>query len=132
MTLPGAQQHALNGIEDGLLAVDPQLCAMFSVFAQLTAGEDMPRNEQLTPPWWSPATWWRHATPSSRLRTVVLIPLLLATALSLLLISVFVTPSGGHRRCSPAAAAAQVLSRPLRGTAACPASSVLPLDVAGK
>jgi hypothetical protein len=47
MSLNHRQQHQLYRIESRLLRSDPQLAAMLTVFARLSAGQGMPAWEQL-------------------------------------------------------------------------------------
>lgn len=49
MSLPYHQQRRLRRIGRVLRGSDPQLAAMLSIFARLTAGERMPAREQLSP-----------------------------------------------------------------------------------
>jgi hypothetical protein len=50
MSLPARQQRLLREIDDAACRSDPQLASMLAVFAELTAGEQMPGREQLQVP----------------------------------------------------------------------------------
>jgi hypothetical protein len=50
MSLFRRQQRVLGGIEEALSRSDPGLASMMAVFVQLTAGEEMPGDEQLRAP----------------------------------------------------------------------------------
>lgn len=47
MSLSAREQQALAGIEDSLAGSDPGLAARLAIFARLTAGEDMPAQEEI-------------------------------------------------------------------------------------
>jgi hypothetical protein len=134
MSLPASQQRALDAIATDLRGADTRLARMFSVFTELTRLEKMPSAETFQPVrWWTRAGrrtarrqrgctlpgcrrpghqglgwWWpgQAATgrPTSRLGTVVLVPLLLAATLSLLLLTVLTTRPTGSGRCAAATA----------------------------
>jgi hypothetical protein len=112
MTLPASQQHALDAIDDALQATEPRLARMFGIFAHLTRQEVMPAVEALPP-----GRWWtqyrlpgRHYRPGRqqpkraerRLGRVVLLPLLLIAAASLLVCSLVSAGTAG-RGCGQAA-----------------------------
>jgi hypothetical protein len=109
MSLPASQQNALDAIDDGLRHGDPRLARMFAVFTRLTRQESMPARETLPPRQWWPSRGWRagphgpHPQRSLAGRVVarLLVPLLLAAALSLLITSILANPSAS-RRCSHA------------------------------
>jgi hypothetical protein len=61
MSLTHRERHQLYRIESGLLRSDPQLTAMLTVFARLSAGQRLPTWEQV-------ATWQRIATWLDRIR----------------------------------------------------------------
>jgi len=162
MTLPPSQQHALNAIDDVLQSAEPRLATMFGVFTDLTRMEAMPAAETLpSGPWW--ARWARHRLPGhlarrSRARRfragrpgrpgsgrwpggqagrqlgrIVLIPVLLLAAATLLVVSLVSSGAAGKRGCGHAVAAAMLpgLSGVAAGTsgsgrAACPAGSPQP------
>src|SRR5215470_16423685 len=48
MTTAARQRRVLSTIECMLRRTDPRLAAKFSMFSQLTSGEEMPRTEQMT------------------------------------------------------------------------------------
>jgi hypothetical protein len=108
MSLPASQQHALDAIDDGLRHGDPRLARMFAVFTRLTGQESMPARETLPPrQWW--ATARRRAGPrgsqrslADRLTARLLVPLVLAAALSLLIMSILASPSASRRGCAHA------------------------------
>jgi hypothetical protein len=161
MTLPPSQQHALNAIDDVLQSAEPRLATMFGVFTDLTRMEAMPAAETLPPgPWW--AGWAGHRLPGhlarrsrARLRAgqpgsgrwpgghagrragrqlgrIVLIPVLLLAAASLLVVSLVSSGTAGKRGCGYAVTAAMLpgLGRVATGTgsgrAACPAGRPQP------
>jgi len=145
MALPPSQQHALNAIDDVLQSAEPRLATMFGVFTELTRTEAMPTAETLTPgPWWT--RWARHRLPGhvarrSRARRfragrqlgrIVLIPVLLLAAASLLVVSLVSSGTAGKRGCGHAVTAAMLpgLGRVATGTSgsggACPAGSPQP------
>jgi hypothetical protein len=115
MTLPASQQHALDAIDDVLQSAEPRLARMFGVFTRLTRQEAMPAVETLPP-----GRWWaryrlpgRHYRPGRqhyprgrradrRLGRVVLVPLLLIAAVSLIITSLISAGSAG-RGCGQAA-----------------------------
>ncbi len=49
MSLPYRQQHRLRQIAQALHASDAHLSAMLTIFAALTAGEQMPARERIKP-----------------------------------------------------------------------------------
>jgi hypothetical protein len=112
MSLPPAQQHTLDAIEDVLQGGDPRLARMFAVFTRLTRHEGMPVRETLAArPWWLLAR--RPVPPPAgrraawRLGAKVLVPLLLAATLSLLILSIVGAPRVSHPACgSPTGRAA--------------------------
>ena len=163
MTLPPSQQHALNAIDDVLQSAEPRLATMFGVFTDLTRMEAMPAAETLPPgPWWarwarhrlpghlartSRARRFRAGRPGSgrwpggqagrragrQLGRIVLIPVLLLAAASLLVVSLVSSGTAGKRGCGHAVTAAMLpgLGRLATGTsgsggAACPAGSPQP------
>ena len=93
MGLPACQQRRLDRIAGTLLARDPKLASLFSIFTRLTRQEPMPSRENLdgsgrlrralqalrgSMGWLRPRVW---------LRPVVLVPLALAAVLSGLVLS---------------------------------------------
>ena len=162
MTLPPSQQHALNAIDDVLQSAEPRLATMFGVFTDLTRMEAMPAAETLPPGrWWARWTRHRlpgHLARRARARRfradrpgsgrwpgrqagrragrqlgrIVLIPVLLLVAASLLVVSLVSSGTAGKRGCGYAATAAMLpgLGRVAAGTgsgrAACPASRPQP------
>jgi hypothetical protein len=116
MTLPASQQHALDVIDDVLQSAEPRLATMFGVFTHLTRQEAMPAVETLPPSRW----WARYRLPGQRYRPgrqrqprgpraghrlgrVVLVPLLLIAAVSLLVSSLISASTAGRRGCGQAA-----------------------------
>jgi hypothetical protein len=116
MTLPASQQHALDAIDDVLQSAAPQLATMFGVFADLTRLEAMPAGETLPPGRW----WTRYRLPgrryrpgrqrhprgrraSPRLGRIVLVPVLLIAAVSLVIVSLVSAGPAGRRGCGQAA-----------------------------
>jgi hypothetical protein len=114
MTLPASQQHALDAIDDVFQSGEPRLATMFGVFTHLTWQESMPAVETLPP-----GQWWtryrlpgRHYRPrrqhhprgprASRLGRLVLVPLLLVAAVSLLISSLVSAGTAGRRGCDQA------------------------------
>jgi hypothetical protein len=108
MSLPASQQHTLDAIGDGLRHGDPQLARMFAVFTRLTRQESMPARETLLPRQWRASARWRAGRRGSqrslagRLTARLLVPLLLAAALSLLIMSILANPSARWRGCAHA------------------------------
>jgi hypothetical protein len=98
MSLPASQQHALDAIDVGLQTGDPRLARMFAVFTRLTGQDSMPARETLPPCQWWARGRWRAGSIAARL----LVPLLLAAALSLLILSILASPAGVRRDCSHA------------------------------
>jgi hypothetical protein len=131
MSLPASQQHALDAIDDVLQSAEPQLATMFGVFTDLTRQETMPAVETLPPGrWWTryrlPGNRYRPGRPhhprgraSRRLGRIVLVPLLLVAAVSLLIVSLVSAGPAGRRGCGQAAV--MVLGAGLRST---PSNSV--------
>ncbi len=127
MTLPPSQQHALDAIDDVLQSAEPRLATMFGVFTDLTRRDAMPAVETLPPePWWA-----RYRPPGSRYRAgrprpgrqhqhrqryqpgrwggrqlvrIVLVPLLLMAAASLLIVSLVSSGAACRRGCGQAVA----------------------------
>jgi hypothetical protein len=109
MSLPVSQQRALDRIETALRVSDPVLISLFSTFARLSTGEEMPRVEELKVRGrWLRAWLWRlgvrggrlTARPRARIRALILIPVALAATACALLIG---GGTPGPTRCSPAA-----------------------------
>ncbi len=130
MTLPTGQQRALDAIDHVLQSAEPRLATMFGVFTDLTRLDAMPAVETLQPgPWWSRHRlagplyrpgWSGHQRhrpgqrhqpgrrplrAGRRLSRVVLIPLLLLAAVSLVVVSLVSSGPAGRRGCSQAVAA---------------------------
>lgn len=115
MTLPASQQHALDAIDDVLQSAEPQLASMFGVFTDLTRLEAMPAVETLPPGrWWNryrlPGHRYRPGRPhhsgrrraGGRLGRIVLVPLLLVAAVSLVIVSLINAGPTGRRGCAQA------------------------------
>ena len=162
MTLPPSQQHALNAIDDVLQSAEPRLATMFGVFTDLTRMEAMPAAETLPPgPWWARHRLPGHLAPRSRARRfragrpgrpgsghwpgeqagrragrqlsrIVLIPVLLLAAASLLVVSLVSSGTAGKRGCGHAVTVAMLPGLGMAtgtsgsGGAACPAGSPQP------
>jgi hypothetical protein len=99
MSLPACQERALSAMENALRAAEPRLAARFAIFTRLASGEALPRIEQLIPQPWllrvlaSVGRAWRRlfprsrargmaalrapGRPATRLRSVVVLPVLL-------------------------------------------------------
>ena len=120
MSLPASQQHALDAIDDGLQHGDPRLARMFAVFTRLTRLESMPTRETLPPrQWWTHGRWpARPRGPQRSLAGRLLVPVLLAAALSLLIMSILANPSASRRGCSAAHSSSAAFR--LLNPAACP------------
>jgi hypothetical protein len=117
MSLPACQERVLRGIESALRRGEPRLASIFAIFTRLTRDEELPRTEQLVQrPW--PQRWldragvrsrrrrrggraitWASGRPATRLRAMILIPVLLIMTASGL---AFASSSGTHA--CPAAA----------------------------
>ncbi len=147
MTLPASQQRALDAIDDVLQSAEPQLATMFGVFTDLTRLDAMPAAETLHPaPWWArhrltgplyrpgwTGPHWhqpgqrryrpgrRPLQAGRRLSRIVLIPLLLLAAASLVVVSLVSSGPGGRRGCGQAVAA--VMAARLRGAVSASAGS---------
>ena len=129
MTLPASQQRALDAIDDVLQSAEPRLATMFGVFTDLTRLDAMPAAETLPPePWWTrgrpPGLRYRAGRHRSRpgrqhqhrqryqsgrwggrqLVRIVLVPLLLMAAASLLIVSLVSSGPAGRRGCGQAVA----------------------------
>jgi hypothetical protein len=48
VSLPADQQRQLTAIEGALVARDPKLASMFSIFTRLHRGDEVPRHERVT------------------------------------------------------------------------------------
>jgi hypothetical protein len=127
MTLPASQQHALDAIDNGLRSAEPKLATMFGVFTDLTRLEAMPAVETLPPGrWWTryrlPGRRYRPGRPhhssrrraGGRLGRIVLVPLLLVAAVSVLIVSLVSAGPSGRRGC--AQAAVMVMAAGMRST----------------
>jgi len=127
MTLPPSQQHALDAIDGNLQTAEPMPATMFGVFTDLTRQEAMPAVETLPPEsWW---TWHPlpgrrpgprrpsagRSGPGRRLGRLVLVPLLLIAALSVVVVSLAGSGAAGRRGCGQAVAV--VMAARLRSTA---------------
>lgn len=131
MSLPACQERILGGIERALRTAEPRLTARFAMFTRLTRDEELPCIEQLVPQQWRPWRWLTRAgtagcrvpflrsplgngtpawaRPASRLRTVVVVPVVLIAMASALLVASF---SGAARTCvGPPRHAAAVAAR---------------------
>lgn len=129
MTLPPSQQHALDAIDDVLQSAEPRLATMFGVFTDLTRLDSMPAAETLPPePWWAryrlpgwryragrhrsrpgrqyqPGRRYQHGRRGGRhLVRIVLVPLLLIVAASLLIVNLVSSGAAGRRGCGQAVA----------------------------
>ena len=126
--LPEPQQRCLAEIEDQLRLSDSQLTYRFSLFAELVAGQEMPRRERL------PLTlrarmallgriagWRSHAAGGgSPSRALLLLPALLAVIMCALLL--VAAPRHGGPGCSGQPGAVQMSSGgPAGWAASCPA-----------
>ncbi len=160
MTLPASQQRALDAIDDVLQSAEPRLATMFGVFTDLTRLDAMPAAETLEPrPWWARHRlagpryrpgWSGHQRhrpgqrrhrpgrhplrAGRRLSRIVLIPMLLLAAVSLVIVSLVSSGPAGRRGCGQAVAA--VMAARLRsavnastgsGSTGCPSSSAQPV-----
>jgi hypothetical protein len=131
MSLPVRQRRMLGRIESSLRGSDPKLTALYAIFSRLTAGEELPRMEQL-----------RHgavvviARMRARLayvlgrifgrilpkqRAVLFFPLTLALVVVAI---VFAARSSSGRGCPPTSPLATTSHRPL--SKACKATAVDP------
>ncbi|HKA95588.1 MAG TPA: hypothetical protein VKD66_04930 [Streptosporangiaceae bacterium] len=111
MSLPACQERVLRGIENALRRGEPRLASRFAIFTRLTRDEELPRTEQLVQrPW--PWRWLDRVgvrsrrrrrgagaaalasgRPATRLRAMVLVPVLLIMTASGL---AFASTSGSH------------------------------------
>jgi hypothetical protein len=117
MTLPASQQHALDAIDEVLQSAEPRLASMFGVFTDLTRLEAMPATETMTPSRWTryrvPGRRYHPGRPhrprgrqaGRRVGRMVLVPLLLIAAVSLLVVSLVNAGPTGRRGCAQAVVA---------------------------
>jgi hypothetical protein len=120
MSLPACQERILSAIEKALRAGEPRLASRFAIFTRLASGEDLPRTEQLMPqprlrrvlasagrafsfffPRPRPggiAAVRAPGRPATRLRAVVVLPVLLLMLASATVASAL----AGPRACAPA------------------------------
>jgi hypothetical protein len=69
MTLPAAQQRALDGMAEAMRASEPRLVSMFAMFTRLTGNEVAPGREQLPRrPMRFPCFGVPSALPAARVR----------------------------------------------------------------
>jgi hypothetical protein len=125
MTLPSSQQHALDAIDGVLQLAEPRLATAFGVFNDLARLEAMPAAETLPPgPWWTrhrvpglrhrPGRAGRRRNQPGQVRRIVLVPVLLLAAVSLLIVTLVSTGAAARRGCGQAVAA--IMTARLRGT----------------
>lgn len=120
MSLPACQERILSRMETALKACEPRLASRFAIFARLTRDEALPRTEQLLPQSWlqrvlaSIGQAWRFlfprsrsrgiaamrapGRPATRLRAVVVLPVLLIIMAS----ATVVTAIAGTHPCTAA------------------------------
>jgi hypothetical protein len=112
MTLPSRQERLVRRADRALSRSDPHLASMLSIFARLTADEEMPAGEQLRP---APAGAWS---------------VLLRPAAALVFLVVFAAGGGASaaRRAATACSAASArCAQGIRGTrTSSPTAAVLP------
>lgn len=92
MSLSTREQQALDSIEDRLAGSDPRLASLLSTFTRLTAGEALPKRENI------------QACPSrNRVRGQLVWPLLwLVVSIALIAVALSVSRgSGSPGACSP-------------------------------
>jgi hypothetical protein len=121
MSLPACQERVLSAIEKALRAGEPRLASRFAIFTRLASGEDLPRTEQLMPQPWlqrvlaSAGRAFRllfprprprdiaavraPGRPATRLRAVVVLPVLLLMMASAAVASAL---AGTRGACAPA------------------------------
>jgi hypothetical protein len=120
MSLPACQERILSAIEKTLRAGEPRLASRFAIFTRLASGEDLPRTEQLMPQPWPQrvlasagrafrlffprprprgiAAARAPGRPATRLRAVVVLPVLLLMMASATVASAL----AGTHACAPA------------------------------
>jgi hypothetical protein len=91
MSLPASEERALTRIEQMLLARDPRLKSLFTIFTRLTGQEAMPATEQLQPRRWRP-----HSAP--------VIAIVLAIIVGVVVVSSLTAPARGCGTLQPTAA----------------------------
>jgi hypothetical protein len=90
MSLPASEERALTRIEQMLLARDPRLKSLFTIFTRLTRQEAMPVTEQLQPRRW-------------RSRPGPVIAIVLALIAGVIVVSSLTGPARGCGTLQPAA-----------------------------
>lgn len=142
MTLPASQQHELDAIDDLLQSAEPRLATLFGMFTDLTRLEAMPAVETLPPGSW----WARHGmagpryrpgwlvhqrhqprrpggagrsrlAQAQRLKRIVVVPLLVVAAMSLVVVSLVSSGPTGRRGCGQVVAAVMASRGTVPGTA---------------
>ena len=97
MSLSSHDRQVLAGISANLTGSDPDLAGMLDTFAQLTARDEMPAQEQIRPHWHR-ARWHRARRRLSPAHILILLWLLVTAAM----VSVAVAVSGsGTAPCNP-------------------------------
>jgi hypothetical protein len=123
MTLPAAQQRALDGMAEAMRASEPRLVSMFAMFTRLTGNEVAPGREQLPRrpmrDFLGVLAFWRPVgatgRPRSALwrRTLLLVQLAAGVALFGLLIGM---SSGSPARCHLSSQGVRATARGAYGT----------------
>jgi hypothetical protein len=131
LSLPAAQERALDSIAEALRSSEPRLASMFAIFTRLTQNETRPRWEQLlpaNPAWLLWLTTLMRRLPGGQtkrgrrrwLQMVVLTQVAIAVGLVLALTGI--SPHG-----SPACSAQQPRSTlAVSGRQSCPLSGAYP------
>jgi hypothetical protein len=102
MTLPAAEQRALDGMAEAMRASELRLVSMFTMFTLLTGNEAAPGREHLPPrplrDFVGVLAFWRHAGATGRRRSAAWRRALLAAqlAIGVGLVGLLVGMSGGN------------------------------------
>jgi hypothetical protein len=116
MSLNAWEQQALESIQNGLAASDPELTALLSTFNLLASDEEMPDSEKLRTGWRTARRWLRRARwgrgllracQHLGLQRAVMLLSALATA-ALIAVMVALSFDGDHATCTQIVAMACV------------------------
>ncbi len=77
MSLPASEERVLTRIEQTLLARDPRLKSLFSIFTRLTGQEAMPATEQL-----QKRRWRLHSAPVIAIVLALVVGVIVVTSLT--------------------------------------------------
>ncbi|HEY1620406.1 MAG TPA: hypothetical protein VGG25_22475 [Streptosporangiaceae bacterium] len=119
MGLPARQRKTLDKIENKLRGSDPRLAAMFAIFGRLTAGEEIPRIEELRHRvvlftlrarmrLTAFGGWLRGRSPRRRSRAILFPVALILMAMTVVVVARF----GASPRCAASTAVATAKPQP--------------------